>query len=111
VAIVPLYPRNVSERLERICAQLIRLLNGSEDPMREMRDALSMLDAHDLWHGNMDPTCIDRGIPRFHAFARNVIVENDAVRDAVAAASREFEPLNCETVEDLLTNLIPAVWD
>jgi hypothetical protein len=72
-----------------------------------MSRALEMLEEHGLLNGCMNPEHLERGMLRFFAFSRNLIVENDLVRDVLAQSNREFEPLHCETADQLITEVLP----
>lgn len=104
--VIPLYPRNMDEKLDRIARRLMILLRTSDDPEREMSNALGYLEEHGLWNGSMDPAHVDLGRPRFFGFARNLINENLLLREVLEMCEREFEPIYCETVEELLTELV-----
>ena len=107
MAVIPIRAQSISERLDRIAKRLVTLLRESEDPNAEMSDVLSILEEHGLWNGSMDPARIDRGVPKFYGFAQNAIVENELVRDALEQSDREFEPIYCESVEELISELLP----
>lgn len=105
--VIPIRARTLDELLERIAAHLVVLLNESEDPAGDMDLVLSMLDQRELWSGSMEAEAIDHGSSRFHAFARQVIARNPLLSEAMSSSEREFEPLVCDTVEDLMSNVVP----
>lgn len=105
--VIPIRARTHDEFLDRIAHRLVQLLQQEPDPDEAMGDALAFLEARELWNGSMHPEHVDRGTRKCVGFAQNVIVRNLLVREAVTSSDREFEPVYCETVEELLSELLP----
>jgi len=108
MSVIPLFPRTIDQRLDRIAKRLFVLLREEKYPQSAMSAVLDRLEENDLWHGSMDARNVDRGYPPFFGFVQNAIVENLSLREAVGSMHREFEPIYCETIGDLISNLLPS---
>lgn len=96
-----LSPSPVQELLTSASRRMLSFLNQSEDKEEVMADVESRFREAGVWDGSLDIASLT---PK--EFVAELMADNSQLESALENQSIQWNPASCESLGDLLTNLL-----